>query len=111
MWQETAAFLVYSVCDPGVKTDAPARESRADAPVAFAGWTLIGNFDCGVGHPGAMPTFPAIPRPEGGGSCTLIVEPVPSWVLSLPGDCRYEVTLQRPSGEQEVRDLSFQVRK
>ena len=98
--REAPAFFVYSLCDPG---------AQADAPAAFEGWMLSGILDCGAGHPGAMPTSPAIPHVEGGDSCALIVEPVPSWALSVPGDCRYQVTLERPVGEQKVRDLSFQV--
>ena len=106
--REAAAFLVYSVCDPGVSIDAP--ETQADAPVAFEGWTLSSVLACGAGPPGAMPASPAIPRVEGGDLCALIVESVPSWALSVPGDCRYQVTLERPAGGREVRDLSFRVR-
>ena len=108
--REAPAFLVYSLCDPSVSIDVPETETQADTAAAFEGWTLSSILDCGAGHPGAMPTSPAIPRVEGGDSCTLIVESVPSWALSVPGDCRYQVTLERPVGKQEARDLSFQVR-
>ena len=107
---EAAAFLVYSLCDPAVNIDTRESATQEHVPVAFEGWTLSGILDCGAGHPAAMPTAPAIPRAEDGGSCALMVEPVPAWALSVPGDCRYQVTLERPGDEREVRELSFQVR-
>ncbi len=105
--REASAFVVYSLCDPGARIDAPQAATQAVAPVAFKGWTLTGTLDCGAG---AKPTSPVIPHVAAGDSCALVVEPIPSWELSAQGNCRYQVTLDRPGSEREVRDLSFRVR-
>lgn len=87
--------LVYGLCD----TSAEAAD--------FDGWKLTRTLVCREGQLEVPMNGVLAPEPAPGARCVLVADALPG--LIPPGECRYEVTLDRPGGERDVRRLSFRI--
>ena len=100
-------FLVYGLCDPAAAGTRRNRKGEEAVP-AFAGWELHRELSCGD-DADPVPVRPGpLPQPPAGTGCIVVIDAVPEGVLP-PGDCRFEVTLERPGSEPEVRTLDLRV--